>query len=1129
MQSENSLYTTITRFSNFKFDALTHAFILANCTDMPDTGSSRFFTVQPVAIVLNAGSFNNPGGGIEFPTVLVEYSNENLLLGCSCGKNTVKMCSHQTQVLYNIMERSDLRIFFDTEMRHKAILRVAAAFGLEKEAEPDDHFELKWNNKLVDISPKIMTLQPVNETAMQRLKAEIFPEKMATYLNEIAPGNSKLIVFGEHKYYKHLQIGFYQAPVTGSGKIKNPLKQLDPQEYAWQANEAAAIKFFTGIGVFVNNHDKSLTEQGLLALKAIVVNPLAVQAFYHNATISETMTAASLVPVQLDLLKDGLELNVFLKGDFFEISGQLMVADKTFLLNNLPLKFGAFILAESKLHLVANLDMLRVMNYFKKCNNIVVVHKSKFDEFRKTILAKLEDKIRINYSWLEAATPEQLEENGFDQAPQCLIYLSDGGQYVVISPVMCYGEVEVSVLSKRQLYARDQKGNAFLVERDDVAEDSFTALLLHQHPAFEAQTELEYQDSFHLTKKQFLEDAWFLEAFETWGLQHIKVLGFNEISKNKLNQHKGKVSVKVTSGLDWFNTDLQVRYGGQKASLRHLHKSLKNGSKYVTLDDGTLGLLPDNWVKQMKSWFDAAGITGEELHTPKISFASVASLYEKEMLDEGVADELENYKTKLTNFEKIEPVLVPDGLQTTLRYYQQQGLNWLNFLDDAGFGGCLADDMGLGKTIQAIAFMLLLKQKYGEQTHLVVVPTSLIFNWQDELEKWAPSLKVLTIHGQSRPKNNSQFHQYDVVLTSYGMLVSCIHFIKTYRFAYIFLDESQAIKNSDSQRYKACRLLQSKNKIVITGTPVENNTYDLYGQLSFACPGLLGNQQYFKDIYAQPIDKFGDSKRAVELQQKVHPFILRRTKKQVAADLPEKTEMIIYCEMGDEQRKVYDAYEREFRQYLLHMPEEDLPRDSMHVLQGLTKLRQICNSPALLSDVAYYGDVSAKIAVLTEQIQRKHKDHKILVFSQFVGMLDLIRKELAAKYIPYEYLTGQTKDRAAAVANFQNNDDVRVFLISLKAGGTGLNLTEADYVYLVDPWWNPAVENQAIDRSHRIGQGKHVVAVRLICPGTIEEKMVKLQAAKKELINDLIKTDTGVFKQLSKQDLISLISNTHVT
>ena len=310
----------------------------------------------------------------------------------------------------------------------------------------------------------------------------------------------------------------------------------------------------------------------------------------------------------------------------------------------------------------------------------------------------------------------------------------------------------------------------------------------------------------------------------------------------------------------------------------------------------------------------------------------------------------------------------------------------------------------------------------------------------------------------------------------------------------------------------------------MSGTPIENNTFDLYGQLSFACPGLLGNKQYFKDIYSQPIDKFSNSKRAEALQLKINPFILRRTKKQVATELPEKTEMIIYCEMGIEQRKVYDAYEKEFRNYLLNKEEGDLPRETMHVLQGLTKLRQICNSPALLKDESYFGDAAAKIKVLIEQIEGKSKQHKILVFSQFVSMLDLIAVELKAKYIPFEYLTGKTKDRASTVGSFQENDNIRVFLISLKAGGTGLNLTEADYVYLVDPWWNPAVENQAIDRCYRIGQQKKVVAIRLICPDTIEEKIMLLQASKTQLVNNLIKTDTTVLKHFTKQDLLNLLN-----
>nr|WP_255486850.1 DEAD/DEAH box helicase [Mucilaginibacter sp. SP1R1] len=493
------------------------------------------------------------------------------------------------------------------------------------------------------------------------------------------------------------------------------------------------------------------------------------------------------------------------------------------------------------------------------------------------------------------------------------------------------------------------------------------------------------------------------------------------------------------------------------------------------------------------------------------------------MLDDGVKDELNIYHQKLADFDSVKQIEIPESLNATLRPYQKQGLNWLNFLDDFNFGGCLADDMGLGKSIQVIAFILSQREKNSHNTNLIVVPTSLIFNWQQELAKFAPSIKLHTIYGADRIKNIDDFDQYEVILTSYGTLLSDIVFLKNYHFNYVFLDESQNIKNPESQRYRAVRLLKSRNKITITGTPIENNTFDLYGQLSFACPGLLGSKQYFKDIYSSPIDKFKSSKRAVELQNKIRPFILRRTKQQVATDLPEKTEMVLYCEMGQQQRNIYNTYEKEFREFISATTSEVLKKTPMNVLKGITKLRQICDSPLLLTGEKMPGDASAKIDTLIEQIEGKMAQHKILVFSQFVTMLDLIRKKLTGKGIAFTYLTGQTRNREAVVNEFQNNPEVRVFLISLKAGGTGLNLTEADYVYLVDPWWNPAVENQAIDRCHRIGQDKKIVAVRLICPGTVEEKIMLMQQNKKALANELIQTDSSFVKSLSKQDLLNLL------
>jgi SNF2 family DNA or RNA helicase len=602
------------------------------------------------------------------------------------------------------------------------------------------------------------------------------------------------------------------------------------------------------------------------------------------------------------------------------------------------------------------------------------------------------------------------------------------------------------------------------------------------------------------------------------------VLGFSDLKDNKLNPNKGKIAIEVISGLDWFETGVNLSYGKQKVTLKHLHKALRNKSKFVELDDGSFGVLPQEWVAKLSAYLEVGEVIDEVIRTSKVSLMSIEELYEDYMLSAPVKLELLNFKAKIKDFSTIAAVAVPLGFNGELRHYQQEGLNWLSFLDDFGFGGCLADDMGLGKTIQVIAFLLLQKEKGQQMPSLVVVPATLIFNWQAELKKFAPGLKVFTIYGAERTKHTAEFDQYDVVITSYGTLLYDIRYLKNYTFNYVFADESQTIKNSNSQRYRAVAMLKSRSKVMLTGTPLENNTFDLYGQFSLACPGLLGSRQHFKDQYALPIDKFHDTRKAQELQKKIRPFILRRTKKQVATELPEKTEMVIYCEMGDEQRKVYDSYKMEYRNFLMSQRSEDLSRQTMHILKGMTILRQICNSPALLSSDQYYGNASAKIDILMDEIEGKVKVHKILVFSSFVSMLNLIRTELENRKISFSYLTGQTRNREAEVSRFTDHEEVRVFLISLKAGGTGLNLTEADYVYMIDPWWNPAVENQAVDRVYRIGQKKNVVAVRLICPDTIEDKIMQLQQSKQRLVEDLIKTEGNLLSTLNKTDLLELFS-----
>lgn len=1026
---------------------------------MIDSGSKSFDEIQPQTIEVNFGLFSHPTSTTPFPIVSVTQTEGLIVLSCACKTPKKKLCEHQAQVIWNILNRNNLRVFFDKPLRIATLQKAAKEYGMEREEDLESHFTLEYNGQTLDIKPTLRELIKTSEPHTALLKEQLLPAAQPKRLaiETETQGTQMILVFRKHKYYDQLAVELYECTTTKDGNIKNPLVSVDPIGLIWKTQHIDEAKFFSAISTLQIGHTLKETEATINILKLIVNNPLQLQVFYHDKTLSENITATSIAPINLSLLKTDLELSVFKKDPFYEVSGELVVDDTRFPLKNLRVTFNYFIRIQNTLNLIADTDTLRVVEYFKNNNQKVIIHASTYDSFYKNILEKLEDRIRIHYSYIKPATPGQLIEQHFDQPVQKIIYLSDSDNFVSITPVMKYGNIEVPVYSRKQVYDTDPNGNVFKVDRDDEAEVQFTSILIRQHAYFKEQ--LEEASYFYLHKTAFLHNNWFLDAFEEWHKQNILVLGFGELTTQNLNPNKAVVSVKVNSGIDWFNTALTVTYGKQQAPLKQLYKAIRNKSKYVQLDDGTQGVLPAEWIQQFEAYFGAGEIMGDCINIPKNNFTDIHQLFEDSMQSDEVKTEIAQYEKLLASFDGLQDVKVPETLHATLRDYQIQGLKWLNFLDDFNFGACLADDMGLGKTIQIISFILLQRSKQKHNTNLVVVPTSLLFNWQAEVAKFAPSIKLFTHYGANRIKGSKDFDEYEIILTTYGMMLSDISMLKAYRFNYIFLDESQAIKNPDSQRYKAARLLQSRNKIVLTGTPVENNTFDIYGQLSFACPGLLGSKQFFKDIYSTPIDRFQNSKRARELQHKISPFILRRTKKEIAKELPEKTEMVIYCEMGTEQRTVYSAYEKELRDYLNDKSEDDLAKDSMHVLTGLTKLRQICNSPGLLKEDEHLGDASSKIETLVEHIENKSPEHKILIFSQFVSMLDLIKIELSKRNISFEYLTGKTRNRAASVNAFQDNKDVRVFLISLKAGGTGLNLTEADYVYIVDPWWNPAVEN----------------------------------------------------------------------
>jgi superfamily II DNA or RNA helicase len=1043
--------------------------------------------------------------------VVITQKNEAVLLACTCYNSSKTLCSHIHFTLSEIWSTKELQMPFNEQQRIGFLAAHADKMGLKDLGNPDDLFDLKFDYGRIHIQSKY-TLLSLTTHEKQELKRQLIPEFQfpKTEVSE----TKEFVLVEESNYSKELIFTLMRAPLSKSGELKSPIEKVLLQEKMRQHTAQEELLFLSAL------LQQDVYKGTVHLYQDIVCNPLQLPFYFHSSSWdTKRVNAKNLELVRVEPGNPNATIFVRQSGDFYVLTCEVEIGNTLFQSKNIHL-LGSFFRSADKLFFINNETVVQVLKFFKARNHEIFIHQTQFTSFREEFLNPLEQSVMISYSFVKKAPAKIIKEKKLNKISDYLIYLSESDDYILITPVICYGETEVSVLSRQTVYTENPDGTIYSIDRNGTSEAHFLRAIQLQHPTFE---EVPQTSFFYLHKQEFLEQGWFVDAFEAWRNEGFVILGFSQLKNNRLNANKMKVQTNVISGIDWFDVKTKVSFGKQEASLKEIQKSIHNKTRYVQLGDGTQGLMPQEWIEKFGHYFRSGELKDDAIRTHKSNFQIIDDLFEREVLDEQVQLEIEQYKEKLAHFKEIKKIPIPKKLNATLRDYQKEGLNWLNFLDEFGFGGCLADDMGLGKTIQVIAYFLSQHEKGNRQPNLVIVPTSLLFNWQREIDKFAPHLKYIALYGTNRETSKLRFDAYDVVLTTYGTLLSDAELLKNQLFNIIVLDESQAIKNPESKRYKAVRLLKARQRLVVTGTPLENNTFDLFSQLSFAMPGLLGNSKRFATDYSIPIDKFQDTARARELQQKVHPFILRRTKKQVAKELPEKTEMVIYCEMDTEQRRVYDSYKVEFQKYLSGLSQDEVGASSLHILQGLTKMRQICNSPALLSDEEFYGEQSAKLDELMLQINTLKGQHKILVFSQFVGMLELIKKRLEAERIKFAYLTGQTKKREEQVELFQNDEETRVFLISLKAGGTGLNLTKAEYVFLVDPWWNPAVENQAIDRAHRIGQTSKVIAVRLITPNTIEEKIMELQQRKRLLVDELIHTDNNILKQLSREDLIGLV------
>jgi superfamily II DNA or RNA helicase len=587
----------------------------------------------------------------------------------------------------------------------------------------------------------------------------------------------------------------------------------------------------------------------------------------------------------------------------------------------------------------------------------------------------------------------------------------------------------------------------------------------------------------------------------------------------------GKFTLNVASGVDWFDLQGGVDYGGHTAGLPDLLAAVRRGESMVRLDDGSYGLIPEEWLARVAMVAGMGQAEDESIRFRRSQAGLLDALLASQ--PEATFDaRFEEVRAELRSFEGVRAVEQPEGFHGQLRDYQKEGLGWMEFLRRFSFGGCLADDMGTGKTAQVLALLesrRAARKREGRkmQPSLVVAPRSLIFNWREEAARFTPLLSILEYTGPQRDLN--AIGRFDLVLTTYGTLRRDIARLREIEFDYAVLDEAQAVKNSGSEGAKAVRLIRASHRLALSGTPVENHLGELWSLFEFLNPGMLGAASVFRLVGGAARNPDEESRHL--LAQAVRPFILRRTKAQVARELPERTEQTIYCELGKEQRALYDELRDHYRGALLtRIDRQGLAKSKMMVLEALLRLRQAACHPGLI-DSDRKSEQSAKLEALIGQLQEVlESGHKALVFSQFTSLLAIVRKRLDELGLVYEYLDGKTRDRQARVEHFQNDPACPLFLISLKAGGLGLNLTAADYVFLMDPWWNPAVEAQAIDRAHRIGQLRRVSAYRLIARGTVEEKVLELQKTKRDLAAAIIGESNSLIRDLKREDLELLLS-----
>jgi len=1088
--------------------------------------------------------------GESFPLVIQKNDERNFDTSCKCGETEHPLCEHKVLLFLQLLDAYGANYFDSIRNWDKEKNKLLQIYGYSLEDDLTGKFEFSYKDgkpflKVLDtsikrVAPGTVTAKPSETFIVPEMPAE-------EVVTEERPTKKLGVVFNFNATtYPYFEVDAIQGETDEEQKkylgkvekldltkfINTEVFSEDDKQLVQQVRKLQTVEInkyldrnspFSGIWENIIHTDGDDLPEETKALIAEYLQPKLKKIFEEQSSNhfifllpkGKNFVTTNLAEIELSNHFIAPVFKVQASAGHFEIACTVKLSGSIIPFADNECNSSLVYLNDDVLYLWQKAeDVLQAEKFLKEGN--IQLSKDNWADKMKRVIIPLTKEYKVEFD-------KSLVKEIKSGEPEVKLLLQEKGDYLVFQPVFSYKGFETRAADKENIIIPDGD-KILIIERNLEAEENFLKKLESLHSMFVRPDD--NKNNLVLRGADVLRNNWFFLFVDAMKDMKIPVYGFEALRNFRFNTARPNTHIHVSSGMDWFDAKVEIEFGEQRVGIDEIKTALLNKQSFVQLGDGTLGILPDEWLKRYSLLFKVGDGRSDQLRLSKYHMSVIDELYENRDEKE-LSFELDEKYERLKEFKNIPETPAPAHLQPILRPYQTSGFQWLNYLNDVGWGGILADDMGLGKTIQALSMLHHYKEITGGLKALVVCPTTLIYNWRNEVQKFSPTLSFHIHHGSIRTRNADELNTHNIIITTYGTLRSDIQVLLKMNFDYVILDESQAIKNPASKVTKAASLLNARNRLCMSGTPLQNNTFDIFAQMNFLNPGLLGNMEFFRNEFATPIDKFGEQEQKEHLRKLLFPFILRRTKEQVAKDLPEKTETILFCEMETEQRKVYEAYRNSYREKILGtIDQQGIGKSQLTILQGLMKLRQICDSPAILNEDERYPNHSIKLDELAREIEENIGNHKALIFSQFLGMLALIKQKLVEDGIPFEYFDGSTSapDREKAIENFQNNDECRVFLISLKAGGVGLNLTAADYVYIVDPWWNPAVEQQAIDRTHRIGQTKNIFAYRMICVDTIEDKILELQERKRKLASELIADDASFVKALSKSDVEYLFS-----